>query len=215
MTSNSELDSVCSLNLSDEEKNDPQLEFALLLKDFKVLFNKSLLPEIKNKKEEAMKALLKRYEATIGKNITTIQIRKKINNMKTEVKKIIDKKKTGNKKIVLKKWQKIFSDCLNVEQNPIFQEIPGGIGAGLGLLNKQNMVLVTPISSTKPKKNIIDETDETKSLSMAELQRLVLVKQLHLIKIQSEKETLILEKLKIQKNNINITEYYVENETME
>lgn len=215
MTSNSELDSVCSLNLSDEENNDPQLEFALLLKDFKVLFNKSLLPEIKNKKEEAMKALLKRYEATIGKNITTIQIRKKINNMKTEVKKIIDKKKTGNKKIVLKKWQKIFSDCLNVEQNPIFQEIPGGIGAGLGLLNKQNMVLVTPISSTKPKKIIIDETDETKSLSLAELQRLVLVKQLNLIKIQSEKETLILEKLKIQKNNINITEYYVENETME
>lgn len=204
MTSNSELESDDSLNLSDEVENDPQLEFVLMLKDFKILFNKSMLPEIKTKKEEAVKLLQKRYESTFGKNITSMQIRKKLNNMKTEVKKIIDKKKTGNKKIVLKKWQKIFSECLNVEENPIFIEIPGGLSTGLGSLNKRqheassSFKTCSTISSPKQKKNKFDESAETKSLSITELQRLVLVKHLNLINIQTEKESLILKKLKTQ-----------------
>ncbi|CAH1981405.1 unnamed protein product [Acanthoscelides obtectus] len=60
---------------------------------------------------------------------------------------------------------------------------------------------VRPLPDKSPvtKKNKFKETDETSNLCNTELQRLVLLEQLELIRVQKEKEKLLLEKL--QKEN--------------
>jgi hypothetical protein len=47
--------------------------------------------------------------------------------MKVEVKKIFDINRTGNRKIVMKPWEKLLLEMLEVENNPVFTRIPGKI----------------------------------------------------------------------------------------
>ncbi|KAG8296009.1 hypothetical protein J6590_067124 [Homalodisca vitripennis] len=60
--------------------------------------------------------------------------------------------------------------------------------------------LSTPCGSTSGKKQKVQlqlfETEETKNLGNADLQRLVLLEQLQLMRMQKEKENIILAKLK-------------------
>lgn len=62
---------------------------------------------------------------------------------------------------------------------------------------------VRPLPDKSPvtRRTKFKETDETSNLSNTELQRLVLLEQLELIRVQKEKEKLLLEK--IQKENGN------------
>lgn len=89
------------------------------------VLEKSQKPAAKNAKAECIQKITEKYEKMFGKKITSPDLLKKINNMKTRLKEKTDKKKTGNKKIVLKEWQKILLQAMAGDSNPTIAQLPG------------------------------------------------------------------------------------------
>lgn len=225
---------MCDSDTSDtsykhsDEKDElnRQLSFVTVLQRFPVLLNKSQTPVIKQQKGAALVSFCKEYRNTVGINICEDQVRKKINNMKTDIKKKTDFKRTGNKKIILKKWEEQFLELLNNGgNNPVVSQVPGACSAGLPSMetkadttdepntssavhnsnfhrsenelsnsSSNSSIRISNISHTNVatkasgvNKNRFNETEETRSLSTVELQRLVLLEQLKLIRMQQEK----------------------------
>lgn len=252
--------------------DDKQAKFVEILENdqIKILLNKGQQSEVKRKKEHAMKLALAQYELTFGRSSNEYQIRKKIHNIKTALK----KKAFGQPTVLLKPWQVKFMNILNeVEEEHISlygdssvdqitwstfaadthaSETTPTISSVSSIQNNlndsrksqpvhQNGFMTQSqmkehlkmegdrkrqkqiqehqqqeylsISSTKRLR--LDEIDEsyyedededdlrnpfelpeTENLTMEQLQRLVLVKQLNLINIQTEREKLKLEKLR-------------------
>lgn len=257
--------------------DDKQAKFVEILEHdkIKILLNKGQQSEVKRKKEQAMKLALAQYELTFGRSSNEYQIRKKIHNIKTALK----KKAFGQPTVLLKPWQVKFMNILNeveeehcalygdssIDQTMIWStfapEIPETtptIASVSSILNTSNdsrkhavhqngfmtqshvndlklkqiqqlknegerkrqiqlqenqQQEYLDISSTKRLR--LDEVDEsyyedededdlknpfelpeTEDLTMEQLQRLVLVKQLNLINIQTEREKLKLKKFK-------------------
>lgn len=258
--------------------DDKQAKFVEILEHekIKILLNKGQQSEVKRKKEHAMKLALAQYELTFGRSSNEYQIRKKIHNIKTALK----KKAFGQPTVLLKPWQVKFMNILNeveeehcslygdssIDQSMVWSsfasEMPettpkiASVSSMQNNLNdsrkhavhqngfmtqsqvnnlrvkqihqlknegdrkRQQIQLLEneqhdylDISSTK--KLRLDEVDEsyyedededdlknpfelpeTEDLTMEQLQRLVLVKQLNLINIQTEREKLKLKKLK-------------------
>lgn len=165
--------------------------------------------------------LISEYGKVFGKETTVKKLQKKIHNLKGDLKKKNDKNATGNKKIVLKDWEKKLLMLLEVDTNPTFTKIPGAKSVGTpndnaqspGTSNSTTSVeqLSRLCSSTSGKRQKVQlqlfETEETKNLGNAELQRLVLLEQLQLIRMQKEKESIILEKLKrTEDQQLNVAE---------
>lgn len=191
-----------SENESNNEQNDnsSQLAFVLLIKQEPILLSKSQTPSVKTAKVEALNRFLKACQVHFGKVFTAEQIRKKINNMKTEIKKKTDMKATGNKKIILKNWEQEFLKLLDTEgTNPSVSSIPGGVatlnlqvqkegqGPSIVLDSSEN---ISKNQSTHQKKRLKlekYETEETKHLTTTELQRLVLLEQLQYIREKRQK----------------------------
>lgn len=109
----------------DLQNDDLQLTFVTILEDFKIVLDKSLTPSNKSAKEAALKELLYYYNKNTRHNLDLKQIKKKINNMKSKVKRLTDLKKTGNKKIKLNEWQQKFYNLWNGDENPVIQKVPG------------------------------------------------------------------------------------------
>lgn len=112
-------------NDSEETQEDKQLIFVSKLRENKVIFNKSQVPEIKKEKEKAFQTIANNYKEIFDISLTSKQIAKKLSNMKGELKKKYDLNRTGNKKIIMKPWEKLFMDTLDAEKNPVFNKIPG------------------------------------------------------------------------------------------
>lgn len=100
---------------SEEIQEDKQLIFVSKLKENKVIFNKSQVPEIKKEKEKAFQTIANCYKEIFHISLTSKQIAKKVSNMKGELKKKYDLIRTGNKKIVMKPWEKLLMDTLDSE----------------------------------------------------------------------------------------------------
>lgn len=111
----------------DEEEVDKQSIFVKKLKENKIVFNKSQVPQIKKEKERALDIITQHYKEIFNITLTSKQVAKKISNMKVEVKKKFDVNKTGNKKIIFKPWEKLLMDLLEVEKNPVFNKVPGRV----------------------------------------------------------------------------------------
>ncbi|CAH1989623.1 unnamed protein product [Acanthoscelides obtectus] len=66
--------------------------------------------------------------------------------MKSKIKNITDMKKTGNTKIKLNEWQKKFFNLWNGSENPVIQQVPGGVTAGtsqdvdISLTDEENQI---------------------------------------------------------------------------
>lgn len=190
-------------------------QFVEVICKYPIIFNKSQVPQVKKEKEKVYLEIIKEYGKVFGKDISVKQLQKKLHNMKGDVKKKVDKNATGNKTIILKEWEKKLVTLLEGDKNPTFVKIPGALTAGTStgtttqtsasssintaLVAKKSSV--TTENSGKKQKLQLEpfETEETKNLGNAELQRLVLLEQLQLIRMQKEKESLILQKLQQQK----------------
>lgn len=96
-----------------------------ILESYNIIFNKSQVPKIKEKKAQAYKEIHQKYILQIGRDLTEKQLKKKIQNMKTELKKKTDKTATGNKKIVLNAYEKQLLALMEGQENPVFQKVPG------------------------------------------------------------------------------------------
>ncbi|KAJ3651446.1 hypothetical protein Zmor_017489 [Zophobas morio] len=127
---------------------------------------------------------------------------KQINNLKAVVKKKTDISATGNKKIKLSKAEQYMLDAMNggtrenCEPNPVLQKVPGRIEVGVGppkdpepSSSRTHTAEIMP-PPPKPKRTTIlskYETEETKTLTTAELQRLVLSEQLEVLRMKKAK----------------------------
>lgn len=186
---------------------DSRAILTALLKDYPVVLNKSMLPHITSEKEKAWAALKMKYMHNTGKVISVNQLKKLLNNMKSSVKKKSDITMTGNRPINLLGWEKQFLELMKCDENPIFAKVPGGVVVGVNSGAKrvteeiptqsiQNIPRTPNVISNKVKKvKLSKETEETANLSTAELQRLVLLEQLKLTRLQMKREELLLNKL--------------------
>lgn len=117
-------DDIGNQDSTSPSEQKKQLAFVLILKNYKVLLDKSQVPAVKAKKQAALAEMSKELKLINGVDVTTAQLSKKINNMKTHLKKKVDKNATGNKKIILCDWEKEFLDLLS-DDNPTLARIPG------------------------------------------------------------------------------------------
>lgn len=165
-----------------------------------VILEKSQVPNLKRKKDEAIENLIKKYEATFGKPLDTKGLLKKINNMKTRLNRKTDLKRTGNKAIKLLDWEKSMLKAMEGDTNPTIGKIRGGMQIGIQegdssqkrrnepilprseseATHEQSCSSLTDVQPLPPKKKLATEkyeTDETRKMTTKELQRLVLLQQ--------------------------------------
>lgn len=208
-SSNSDSDSEC-----DKTDIGNELEFfADEVCRVPVILEKSQVPKVKIIKDEAIKTVTKKYEALYGKPLDGKGLLKKLNNMKTRLKKKTDMKKTGNKKIKLLGWEEKLLRAVQGDSNPTIKKIEGPMQIGVEMPPKSKQptnnpetyetASTLPILPTKRKLSTDKfETDDTKVLSLKELQRLVLLQQYRTSKIQQEYYE---KKLEIIKSNNSST----------
>lgn len=210
--------------LSDEEyvpKSDKRLSFVDALKGNSVVLNRSLSAKLVLDKEKAWADIRVKYEKSVGKKTTLEQLKKMLNNMKTEIKKKTDKNQTGNRKIKLQMWEKDFLNILDQYEKPVIMKIPGA--ASVGIQSKSDdgssgvcISLTNNTQYTEPEKEVTTQTahapedlrkslkrktkdtDETCKLSTGELQRLVLNEQLLLIRLQMQREEIKMKREQIK-----------------
>lgn len=176
-----------------------------------VILEKSQVPKIKRRKDEAIGALTNKYAATFGRPVDAKGLLKKINNMKTRLKKKTDLKKTGNKAIKLLDWEKRLLKAMEGDSNPTIGRIGGAIQVGIhedesiqqrgsepaderrsSKVSREEAcggVSEPPQNLLPPKKKLATdkyETDETRALTTKELQRLVLLQQYRTSIVQNE-----------------------------
>lgn len=106
-------------NINDDEiTGDEDLVFVKLLnKHAHILLSKSQTPGSKVKKKGAMDLFIRRL-ASFGFKYTEAKAKKKMENMKTRLKKKIDSKKTGNVPINLKPFEEVLMGALQGKDNP-------------------------------------------------------------------------------------------------
>ncbi|CAH1977244.1 unnamed protein product [Acanthoscelides obtectus] len=199
--------------------NRAQLVRILQLQNNKIVLNKSMVPKMVSAKETAWMIIREESIKYTGKNVTIDQLKKLLNNMKSTVKKNTDLSSTGNKPIKLLQWEKDFREILNAEENSkIPGAITVGLDSSnkcvllptqlnvseattdtrkgsqqRHILRKEHAADISSVSSghnSKKQRLLAAETEETVGLSTPELQRLVLLEQLKLTRLQIEKEKL-------------------------
>ncbi|KAJ4430599.1 hypothetical protein ANN_19187, partial [Periplaneta americana] len=169
------------------EKGEDLSLFMDIIKTFPVIFNKSMLPESRQKKSAALANIREKYEKGFGVPITEAQLIKKVSNMKTRLKKKTDLKKTGNKTIKLNDWERKLYELMEGEMNPVINRAEGDEDEPeTSASTCTNTTVPQPPPRRRSSPTILHqkETEETRHLSLTDLQRLVLVEQLAALKEQ-------------------------------
>lgn len=108
---------------STSSKDSEDVIFVKMINKYgKPLLQKSQTPTAKAKKRQSMDQIVK-HLSDAGLQYTESQIKKKMENMKTRLKKKIDSKKTGNVPIQLKPAEKILMDALDGTENPAISRL--------------------------------------------------------------------------------------------
>ncbi|KAK7864663.1 hypothetical protein R5R35_010934 [Gryllus longicercus] len=185
-------------------KSYHQEAFVSILKDHRILFEKSQLPSSRRKKAEALTEAAEKYRLRFGKEITSRQLSKKISNLKDRVKKKTDVLQTGNRKIKLKEWEKDYLKLINGGTNPTVTRIEGAIEAGVASVSddggadftsslQENGASISASVIFEDGSSMYEEVTPVKRkrnvnrLSNAELQRLVYVEQLEVLQLKKRK----------------------------
>lgn len=217
-----------------EDDKGKQLNFVEIIVKYPVLFDKSQLPIVKEKKSKAAQKAIEDLKTLHCQIYTEKTLMKKLSRIKNDVKIKSDRNKTGNKKVILKIWEELVLKLLGANDNPTICQVQGAASVGFGTLcvtAKPNQVTAmtiakssntttkakpsstitqlttdptpnhtntniakVPNNQTKAKKRVSEdsiqheiETEETKFMSTAKLQRLVLLEQLSLIRLKRQK----------------------------
>ncbi|KAG5874806.1 hypothetical protein JTB14_004753 [Gonioctena quinquepunctata] len=175
-----------SFTSSQEERDDNELMFiADFVKDHPIILNKSQIPSVKTKKEEYLKQMKIDIQNEYGTKMDSRKILKKLNNLKTNIKKKTDRKATGNKKIKLSAAESVIYNIMQCgsDENPVFSKVPGNVEVGVSKDIKENIEhppikIPSVLVSQKKKKMDLHKTSRTKNVSNSELQRFVRLEQL-------------------------------------
>lgn len=108
---------------STSSKDSEDVTFVKMINKYgKPLLQKSQTPSAKAKKKQCMDQIVK-HLSVAGLQYTENQIKKKMENMKTRLKKKIDSRKTGNVPIQLKPAEKMLMDALDGTENPAISRV--------------------------------------------------------------------------------------------
>jgi hypothetical protein len=114
---------------SDDETNDApesQMGFVMMLQEYPAIFQKSQTPASRKAKAVSYVKIQEMYQKNTGEKISVSQLLKKVNNMKTRLKKKSDINRTGNKKIILRGWeQKLLELLEGGNSNPSIHSLSG------------------------------------------------------------------------------------------
>ncbi|XP_025829559.1 uncharacterized protein LOC112904234 [Agrilus planipennis] len=181
---------------SSEDVTTEMMFIAERVKAFPEILEKSQVPAIKRKKTAALTQIVKEYVTLFGKGMEIKAFMKKVNNMKTRLKNKTDRNKTGNKPIRLLSWERIMLKAMHADINPVLSQVPGAFAIGVPtqppLPTLRNDIMTEKIVPNKlsPKPRDVcgkpEESDETKQLTTAQLQRLVFVEQLKVARLQQQ-----------------------------
>lgn len=213
---------------NDDSFENSRSVLVAVVKDYKVVLEKSMLPKCVQAKELAWEEIKKSYIKNTGKFVTVEQLKKTLQNMKSAVKKKTDTRATGNRPIKLLSWEKGFLDLMKSEENPVFKRVPGAMNVGVGLTGYPTMTANTEEDVDDPcneaggtgssmkrvscekneeigkkvkKLKIPSESQETAKFTTAELQRWLLLEQIKLTQLQVKREELLL-KRELQAGNV-------------
>lgn len=101
-----------------EDAGDDDFIFMKVLSNYgKVLLEKAQTPTLRLKKKQATE-MISQQLSSLGILYSDAQIKKKLENLKSRLKKKIDVKKTGNVPITLKPHERLLADMLNYTTNP-------------------------------------------------------------------------------------------------
>lgn len=118
------MESSDSDNGSSVPLENTMIFLATTLGKYPEILEKSQVPEVKRKKKAAIQEMIL-FEENFAIPINSRQLLKKINNMKTRLKKKTDKNRTGNKPIILNTWEKELFTLLQGDTNPVISKVPG------------------------------------------------------------------------------------------
>lgn len=122
-----------------DQLNNSSNELKFIAKELKalpVILSKSQIPKMKKKKDEAISKVTDKYQAVFGKEIDAKAFMKKVNNMKTRLKKKTDDK-TGNKRYKLNHWEENMLSAMQGDSNPVITRIQGNFKAPVMLTVKR------------------------------------------------------------------------------
>ncbi|XP_065203593.1 uncharacterized protein LOC135833751 [Planococcus citri] len=218
---------------SETETNTADLrnnEFVKLLEENKILFDKSQSPYIQKKKKECIERIQRSYLEKTNKAISTQQIRKRLCNMKSEVRKYL-RNDCYSKPVRLKDWHRSVMALMNEHGDFVDEataEIPTSsavptqslgmeYGSDSGDSYETGFPLTDPlapqisISELKfsnltnhisPYERLTNETDQTKNLSNNDLERAVLLAKYELTTLQIQVFKEQIELINLQKKNV-------------
>jgi len=100
-------------------ENDAEV-IADLMKQYPVLLDKSNVhvPSKKVKMKEALQVVCGSLTQTLGRPFDCEKLKKRLSNMRARGKAKSYRNLTGNRPIKLLKWEKMFSELLQAEENP-------------------------------------------------------------------------------------------------
>ncbi|KAG5893903.1 hypothetical protein JTB14_014512 [Gonioctena quinquepunctata] len=140
------------------------------VKDHPIILNKSQIPSVKTKKEEYLKQMKIDIQNKYGTIMDSEKILKKLNNLKTNIKKKTDRKATGNKKIKLSAAESVIYNMMQggSDENPNFSKVHGNVEVDVSKDVTENIehppMRIPPVLvSEKKKKMDLHETSETKN----------------------------------------------------
>lgn len=108
-----------------EDVSTEMMFIAEKIQAFPQILEKSQVPAMKQKKTAALTEIVKEYVTLFGKEMDIKAFMKKVNNMKTRLKKKTDKNRTGNKPIRLLFWEKVMLKAMDADINPVLSRVPG------------------------------------------------------------------------------------------
>ncbi|XP_031331493.1 uncharacterized protein LOC116162101 [Photinus pyralis] len=137
-----------AVDIPDESQNNDEMHFiAEKVKMYPEILEKSQVPTMKLKKKRALEGIIQDYKAMFGKAITEKDFMKKVNNMKTRLKKKTDRNQTGNRPIRLLPWENIMLETMQGDKNPVVSRISGDLQIGV---TPQSVNTSQPGSSVVP-----------------------------------------------------------------
>ncbi|KAL1492431.1 hypothetical protein ABEB36_010683 [Hypothenemus hampei] len=180
--SDSDTSEISGINESHEKPNS-ELEFvATFVKEHAIIIDKGKTPSITQRKNASLKLLVEEFQKKFGKPTNVKKLLKQINNLKTAV-----------KFSLLETAMQHAMQGDNSGSNPVLKKLDGKIAVESSTSTSEflpSMPKRPPSPTPQLRKHSIlnkYETDETKKLTNAELQRLVLLEELQLVHLKKKK----------------------------
>ncbi|XP_037920606.1 uncharacterized protein LOC119657654 isoform X2 [Hermetia illucens] len=186
-----------------EGRESPAKEkFVSLLKEHSIIFDTSIAANIRFRKARAYKSLATAYRKKFGKHITRIQLRRKIDEMTNYIRDKVARniKSPAARQIRYRKWEDEFIKLLQ-SKKLLNETVAKEEDTSRAILpfnqNLPRNILKPFLEQNNQIQELAAETNETEKLTNEQLQRLLNLEQLKLVRLQQMQSEKEIERLKL------------------